>query len=70
MLKSSGWGGVGGVGGPQDYCVSPSPGLGLDNILNYVWKLSIMYDPLQPVLFLGGHCVVTNLCAFRNVRKI
>ena len=27
MLKSSWWGGVG--GGPQDYCVSPSPLLGL-----------------------------------------
>ena len=25
MLKSWGWGGGGGVGGPCDYCVSPSP---------------------------------------------
>ncbi len=29
MLKSCGWGGVGGGGGPCDYCVIPSP-FGLD----------------------------------------
>ena len=29
MLKSYGWGGVGGVGGPWDFSVSPSP-FGLD----------------------------------------